>query len=170
MESNYRENMLATFKGEFKEVASDSRHNGHYFATLMSVFFIVNLIMSLATFYSKTRSTNQQNHVRYNVFTLNWTLFWGLIHFMLFIPFWVSLNMEQIQVFSVIRFFLILSQLIKSLVALFENKKHLPELFSDMETNIRPSSFNMTPFHPTPRQETFMPIIPFRQDARYKSQ
>ena len=163
-ESQNLENMLEPFKGEFKEVASDVQDFGHYLVTLMCIFLIIILIMSLAIFYSKRR-TNQPNLCRQNVFTLNSTLFWGLIHFVLFLSFWFSLIMEQIHVFTVIRFLIIFSHLIKSVVTIFENQKNFPELFSDPETNNRSSNFPLADIHP--RQETVMPFVQFRQNARY---
>ena len=109
---------------------------------------------------------NQQiNYSRQNVFTLTSTLFWGLLHFVLFLSFWYSIIVEQIHVFIVIRFSIIFSHFIKSLVTIIENRKNLPELFSDTETNNRSSNFPLGDIHP--RQETVMPFVPFRQNARY---
>ena len=121
-ESHNLQNVLETFKGRFREVASDVQDFGHYLVTLMCIFLIIILIMSLAIVQYSKRRTNQQNLCRQNVFTLNSTLFWGLIHFVLLLSFWFSLIMEQIHVFTVIRFLIIFSHLIKSVVTIFENQ------------------------------------------------
>ena len=70
----------------------------------------------------------------------------------------------MIPIFNVIRFFIIFSNIIKAIATIVENQKNLPELFSDMETN-RPSNFHMANVYP--RQETFMPFIPYEENARY---
>ena len=122
--------------------------------------------MSLGIFYLKRRNTHQ-NYCRQNVFTLNGTIFWGLIHFVLFSSFWYTLKMKQMHVFTVIRFFIILSHFIKSIVTFFENQRNFPELFSDSNMNNQSSNFPLARIHP--RQEAVMPFIPFRQNARYIS-
>ena len=164
-ESHNLQNMLETFKGRFREVASDVQDFGHYLVTLMCIFLIIILIMSLAILHLKRRSNQQINQCRQNVFTLNSTLFWGILHFLLLLTFWFTLNMEQIHVFTVFRFLIIFSHFIKSVVTIFENQKNFPELFSDTETNNRSSNFPLANVHP--RQETVMPFVQFRQNARY---
>ena len=165
-ENQNHENMLGSFNGRFMGVAPNIRHLGQYFATLMGIYLILILIMSLGILYSKRRSNNQ-NYCRQNVFTLNATLIWGFIHFVLFSAFWFTLIMKQIHVFTVIRFFIILSHFIKSIVTIFENQRNFPELFSDTEMNNPSLNFPLANIHP--RQETVMPFIPFRQNARYYS-
>ena len=163
-ESHNLQNMLETFKGGFREVASDVHNFGLYLTTLMCIFLMIILIMSLAILYLKRRSNQQINQCRQNVFTLNSTLFWGLLHFVLVFSFWFTIIMEQIHVFTVIRLLIIFSHFIKSFVTMFENRKNFPELFSDTETNNRSSSFPLADI--LPRQETVMPFVPFRQNAR----
>ena len=156
------ENILKTFiGGEWDKTAEIPLVR--YFATLMCIFAILLLIMSLGIFYSRRKSGNKRYH-RHNVFTFNLTLFWGLLHCGLFISLFSTLNMGEIFIHSLLRFCMICSHIIKSIVTIFENQENLPELFSDMEIKNRPSYFNLTNIYP--RQETLMPFIPLRQNAR----
>ena len=63
---------------------------------------------------------------------------------------------------------MIFFHIIKSIITLFENQKNFPELFSDMETSNRSPYFDLKYIHP--RQETLMPFIPFKQNARKANQ
>ena len=160
------ENVLKTFKGE-SEIVKDFSvvRYWRYFATSMCIFLILLLIMSLGIFYSK-RKSKKHRHFRQNVFTFESTLFWGLMHFGLFISLHLTLVLGEVLIIqiSVLRFFMISSHFIKSFVTIFENQKYFPELFSDMETSRRSCNFNFTNIYP--RQEALMPFIPFRQNAR----
>ena len=151
------ENILETFRGGGKQLVAPVR----YFAMLICIFLVLFLFMSLGIFYSKRKS---KKHYRQNVNTFNLTLFWGLLHCLLFISLFVTKSMEEIHAFSVIRFLSIFTHFIKSIATIFENQKNFPELFSDIETKNQPFYFNQTNLYP--RQETFMPFIPFRQNAR----
>ena len=163
-ESQIYENMLETFKGVYKGLDSDVQSSAQYLLSLMCIFLILILIMCLGIFYS-LRRTNNRNNRRQNVFTLNSTLFWGFLHVVLFASLILTLMKEQIHIFIVIRFIFISSDFIKTVVTIIENQHNLPELFSDVDTNNRPSNFPLANIHP--RQENNMPFIPFRQDARY---
>ena len=90
-ESQYFKNLLGSFNGDFNGLNRNIRHISRYFLTLMCIFFILILIISLGIFYLKRRY-NHQNYCRQNVFTLNGTLFWGLIHLVLLISFWFTLR------------------------------------------------------------------------------
>ena len=134
-----------------------------YFITLMCTFFTLHLIMSLGIFYSKRKL--KKPHYRQNIFTFNSTLCWGLLHFGLIISLYLTLIfMNSSFILSVMRFLMIISQIIKYIVTLIENKNYLPELFSDIMTTNQPPYFNRTSL--CPRPETFMPLVPFRQNAR----
>ena len=159
---NSLETAMQTFKGKIEETL-DNRIVS-YFSSLMCVFWILILTMSLGIFHSK-RKSKRHYQFRQNVFTLNSTLFWGLLHFGLFISLYLTLKtMEKSHVLSFLRFLMAFSHIIKSIVTIFENQKNLPELFSDMKTNEQSSYFNFTNF--SPRHQSLMPFIPFRQNAR----
>ena len=160
------ENVLKTFKGESDEVTEiPFVRYWQYFATSMCIFLMLFLIMSLGIFYLK-RKSKKHRHCRQNVFTFNSTLFWGLIHFGLVISLHLTLILGEIHIIqiSVLRFFMIFSHFIKSVVTIFDNQQYFPELFSDMETSSRSFNFNLTNIYP--RKENLMPFIPFRQNAR----
>ena len=135
-----------------------------YFATLMFIFAILLLIMSLGIFYTKRKSENHY-YYRHNVFNFNLTLFWGLLHCGLFISLFLTLNMGEIIIHSLLSYCMICSHIIKSIVTIFENQKNFPELFSNMK--IRNLPFNIiNPTKMEPRKEILMPSIPFKQNAR----
>ena len=162
---SFDKSLLKTFKGENDLVKHISAvRYWRYFATSMCIFLMLLLIMSLGIFHSK-RKSKKHRHCRQNVFTFESTLFWGLIHFGLIISLYLTLILGEIHILqiSVLRYFMIFSHFIKSVVTIFENQKYFPELFSNTETS-RFCNFNFTNFYP--RQENLMPFIPFRQDAR----
>ena len=160
------ENVLKTFKGDDDLVKDISVYSyWRYFASSMCIFLILFFIMSLGIFYLK-RKSKKNCHFRQNVFTFESTLFWGLIHFGLFLSFHLTITsgeIDSIQI-SVLRFFMIFSHFIKSVVTIFENQKCFPELFSDTEISCLSCNFNFTNI--SPRHETLMPFIPFQQNAR----
>ena len=135
-----------------------------YFSTSMCIFLIVIMIMSFGVFYLKRRS-KRHCHYRQNVFTFKSTLFWGLLHFVIVISLYVTFTSGKVQIFTVIRILMIFSHFIKSIVTIFENQTNLPELFTNLETNNRSSFSNETTFYP--RQENFLPNLPFKQNARW---
>ena len=159
----FEEQMLETFQLERDPKKVFEISIFRYFSTSMCIFLIVIMIMSFGVFYLKRRS-KRHCHYRQNVFTFKSTLFWGLLHFVIFISLYVTFTSGKVQIFSVIRILMIFSHFIKSIVTIFENQENLPELFSDMEIKNRPSYFNPTNIYP--RQETLMPFIPLRQNAR----
>ena len=166
---NLEKTVLKTFKGDNDLVKDISVYRyWQYFVASMCIFLILILIMSLGIFYSK-RKSKKNCHFCQNVFTFESTLFWGLIHFGLFLSFLVSFHLtllgeiDIIQI-SVLRFFMIFSHFIKSVFTIFENQENFPELFSDMEISCRSCNFNFTNI--SPRCENLMPFIPFRQNAR----
>ena len=163
-------NVLKTFMGETQyreneDIEYSFSRYWQYFTTSMCIFLMLLLIMSVGIFYSKRNSRNPC-HYRQNVFTFNSTIFWGLIHIGLFISFHVTVSHVSFNILliSVLRFFIIFSHIIKSFVTIFENQKYFPELFSDMERNSQSFYFGLTNI--SPRPETLMPFIPFRQNAR----
>ena len=156
---SFDENILKSFKGEGQLLIKQFT----YFATLMCIFSMLLLIMSLGIFYIKRKSITIQ-HFRQNVFTFNLTIFWGLLHSSLFVSLILTLIMEEIHIFSVIRILAVFSLPIKSVVTIFENQRNFPELFTDMETENKSFYCNLT--NVRPRQETFMPFISFTQNAR----
>ena len=160
------EKVLKTFKGERNVEKEISVHRyWQYFATSMFIFLMLLLIMSMGIFYSK-RNSRHQCYFRQNVFTFNSTMFWGLTHIGLFISFHVTILHVNFNVshISVLRFFMILSHLIRSFITIIENQKYFPELFSDMEISSQYFYNGLTNI--CPRQEILMPFIPFRQNAR----
>ena len=166
---NLEETVLKTFKGDNNFMKDNSVYRyWQYFVSSMCIFLILILIMSLGIFYSK-RKSKRNRHFRQNVFTFESTLFWGLIHFGLFLSFVVSFHLARlgeidfIQM-SVLRFLMIFSHFIKSVVTIFENQENFPELFSDKEISYRSCNFNITTI--SPRHQNLMPFIPFHQNAR----
>ena len=166
---NLEETVLKTFKGDNDLVKDISVYRyWQYFVSSMCIFLTLILIMSIGIFYSK-RKSKKSCHFRQNVFTFESTLFWGLIHFGLFLSFLVSFYLTRlgeidfIQM-SVLRFLMIFSHFIKSVVTIFENQENFPELFSDKEISYRSCNFNITTI--SPRHQNLMPFIPFHQNAR----
>ena len=156
------ENILESFRGRGKE-KPDNKSTLYFanIAALTCVFTMLFLVMSLGIPYKKIKS---KKHCRQNVFTFNLTLFWGLLHCSLVISLFLTVFMREMHIFSLIRLLIISSSFIKSIITIFETKKNFPELFSDIGTNNLSFYFNQTNAYP--RQETFMPFIPFRQNAR----
>ena len=160
----FEEQMLETFQLERDPKKVFEISIFRYFSTSMCIFLIVIMIMSFGVFYLKRRS-KRHCHYRQNVFTFKSTLFWGLLHFVIFISLYVTFTSGKVQIFSVIRILMIFSHFIKSIVTIFENQTNLPELFTNLKTNNRSSSSNVTTFYP--RQENFLPNLPFKQNARW---
>ena len=155
--------MLKTFKEE--GVVSTEKLVIPVFVTSTFIFLILIVILCLGILYSK-RSSKEHCLRRQNVFTLNSTLFWGLIHCGLFISLSSTLYVENILIHSVLRFLIIFFDFIKSVLTIFENQKNFPELFSDMEMrNLSPNFISLADID-RPRQEILMPSLPFQQNAR----
>ena len=158
------EAVLKTFgKGPIVKIPDIRFTYYHYFVISMCIFLMLLLIMSLGIFYTKSK-LKKPTHYRQNVFTLNLTLFWGLLHFGLFISNYLTLVLKEPFILSVLRFFMIIFPFMKSIVTIFETQKSFPELFSDMCTDKRSFSFNLTNVYP--RQQNLMPFIPFQKNAR----
>ena len=165
--NSLEKSVLKTFKGNGNIRKETSVHRyWQYFAASLFIFLIILLIMSLGIFYSKRYLRKNHCYFRQNVFTLNSTMFWGLIHIGLFISSYITVLQINLNIvhLSVLRFFMIFSHFIKSFVTIFENQKYLPELFSDMDRSSRSFYFGLTII--CPRPETLTPFIPFRQNAR----
>ena len=165
--SQFSEVLLQTFSLDGAQLMDYSFFKyQRIFIYFTSVFLLLILFMILAIIYSKIRS-NQKQLRRYNVYTLSSTLFWGLLHFAIFLLFIAALIQKQYLALNVLRFVMILtSHFLKPFITLFDVRNNLPELFIDNLMTMNQQDFYVNHINFLPRREPLMPLVPFRPNAR----
>lgn len=166
--SQFAETVLVQFSmEEAKNNVSFLKYQGTNLAFLCT-FLLLIMFMIVAILYKLKNSSVNKKYKRHNVFTLNLTVFWGFLHFAIVLIFFAALRNNWYLVLNILRFFLILtSHFLKPIFTIVEVRQNLPELFVDNSMLISyPKDFFVSHMNISPRRETLMPLIPFKQNAR----
>ena len=131
-------------------------------------FLLLIIILIIAILYNLKGLSVNQKFKRHNVFTLYLTVFWGFLHFVIVLIFFAALKNNWYLVLNIFRIFLIItSHFLKPIFTIVEVRQNLPELFVDNSMSISyPKNFFVSHMNISPRREPFMPLIPFKQNAR----
>lgn len=158
----FKMNVLETFRTE--KLNGIPSTGSKYYSTISCIFLVIVMIMGMGIFYVKRNFTKLS---RQNIYTLNSTLFWGFLHFVILILYRSAQIQRDFFACSVLRFVMIfISHFIKYIFVIIDVRKNLPEIMCNNRTFDVNEKNRIVINVSYPRKEPFMPFIPFQQNAR----